>query len=83
MRLQKAVDSFAKDLNIQSFQTVMGQITRNFQRISKNIKLIEAQFISFKENSIASKIREIQVLEQDHLQQRVVINDKIVKLHML
>ena len=83
VKLQKAVEVFAKDLNIQYFQQAVGNITRKFQTISQNIKLIEAQFKSFEETAIANKIREIQTLEQDHLQKRVVINDKTVKLHML
>jgi hypothetical protein len=58
-RLQKAVEGFAKDLNIQSFQQVVIGITRHFQTISKNIKLIESQFKKLGEESIAKKIREI------------------------
>ena len=35
------------------------------------------------EPGISKKIHEIQMLEKSHLEQRVVINDKVVKLAML
>ena len=38
---------------------------------------------SLNEGQLAAQVRKIQLLEKDHLQRRVVINDKIIKLALL
>ena len=57
-------------------------VTLEFQSISARIRDIESCLLTprLNEVAIARQVREIQVLERSHLEKRVVINDKMVKL---
>ena len=57
-------------------------VTLEFQSISARIRDIEGCLLTprLNEVAIAKQVREIQVLERSHLEKRVVINDKMVKL---
>ena len=76
-KMDSALKAFGKDLNIQRFQEAVQEVTKSFQEISTKIREIEAN------SSVKSQIREIQDLEKQHLEIRVQLNDKIIKLHML
>ena len=66
---------------MQVFVTQCQHVTLEFQSISARIRDIEGCLLNtLQEVAIAGQVREIQVLERAHLEKRVVINDKMVKL---
>ena len=68
-------------MNLQVFVTQCQHVTLEFQSISARIRDIEGCLLNrLQEVAIARQVREIQVLERAHLEKRVVINDKMVKL---
>ena len=57
-------------------------MTKEFQAISGIIRDIESRFTLMNETKIAARVRTIQDLERRHLELRVGINDRLVKLAM-
>eukprot|EP00347_Sterkiella_histriomuscorum_P015456 403356959 len=82
--LMKIVDDYKSSLNEHLFTQECKLITRKFMNISSHIREIEGKMREeYNESKIASKVREIQELERDHLQQRTEINQKTVNLSRL
>lgn len=57
-------------------------MTKEFQAISGIIRDIESRFTLMNETKLAARVRTIQELERRHLELRVGINDRLVKLAM-
>lgn len=70
---------------MQRFAEDCRAITKEFQGISLRVKEIENTVFHpetgrLPEKRISDRIREVQTLERDHLQLRVQINDRLVKI---
>ena len=76
------VEDFRGDLNMQRFSTQVSLVTKEFQVISGIIRNIESRFTLINETKLAARVRTIQDLERRHLELRVGINDRLVKLAM-
>jgi hypothetical protein len=68
---------------MERFKQVCVPLTASFQSISLKIKQVEERLGVIGEKGLAAKVHEIQMLEKDHLNLRVQINDKQVKLALL
>ena len=85
-RLQKTVDVFKEDLNMPCFTQTCAAVTQAFQGISLRVRHVEKVLQESSEkiqHRMAGLVREIQNLEKTHLEQRVNINEKIVKLALM
>ena len=67
---------------MQRFSTQVSLVTKEFQVISGIIRNIESRFTLMNETKLAARVRTIQDLERRHLELRVGINDRLVKLAM-
>jgi hypothetical protein len=67
---------------MQRFSAQVSLVTKEFQVISGIIRNIESRFTLMNETKLAAKVRTIQDLERRHLELRVGINDRLVKLAM-
>lgn len=76
------VEDFRGDLNMQRFSAQVSLVTKEFQVISGIIRSIESRFTLMNETKLAARVRTIQDLERRHLELRVGINDRLVKLAM-
>jgi hypothetical protein len=76
------VEDFRGDLNMQRFSAQVSLVTKEFQVISGIIRNIESRFTLINETKLAERVRTIQDLERRHLELRVGINDRLVKLAM-
>ena len=76
------VEDFRGDLNMQRFSDQVSLVTKEFQVISGIIRSIESRFTLMNETKLAARVRVIQDLERRHLELRVGINDRLVKLAM-
>ena len=64
---------------MQVFSQSVAQITKDFQAISGLVREIETRLLPM-DPKAAAKIRGIQDLERQHLEMRVGINERLVKL---
>ena len=78
--LSTLVDDFRGDLNLQRFSAQVSQVTTYFQEISARIRDIESRLTLMNESKLAARVRAIQELERRHLELRVQINERLVKL---
>lgn len=61
---------------MERFKQVCVPLTASFQSISLKIKQVEERLGVIGEKGLAAKVHDIQMLEKDHLNLRVQINDK-------
>ena len=65
---------------MQHFSAEVSLVTKEFQVISGIIRDIESRFTQMNEPKLAARVRTIQDLERRHLELRVGINERLVKL---